>query len=67
MSEAVLLIGFALLFGAMGVLETLARLGSGGGRRASFADVIDVAVRHPAGRVAALLCWLWTGWHLFVR
>ena len=65
MSRIVILSGFAVLIAAAGVLELRARLGSR--EHATLADVIDAAVRHPAGRSAALLGWLWTGWHLFVR
>ncbi|MBA2751929.1 MAG: hypothetical protein H0U41_06790 [Actinobacteria bacterium] len=49
----------------MVVLEVLARTADG--RRATLGDVVDAAVRHPAGRAVALLSWLWMGWHLFVR
>lgn len=64
-SRAVLLTGFASLLVAMVVLEVLARVGDA--QRATLADVIDAAARRPAGRTVALLGWLWTGWHLFVR
>ncbi|MDP8975526.1 MAG: DUF6186 family protein [Actinomycetota bacterium] len=65
MSKAILLTGFAVLLGAMVALEVVARAGAG--RRATLADVVNAAVRHPARRAAALLAWLWLGWHLFVR
>lgn len=65
MSRAVLLVGFAVLVAAMVVLEILARLGRGG--RATLGDVVEITVRHPAGRAVALLSWLWVGWHLFAR
>ncbi len=65
MSRVVLLTGFATLLVAMVVLEVIARVGAG--RRAALGDVVDAAVRHPAGRAVALLSWLWLGWHLFVR
>ena len=65
MSGAVLVGGFAALFVAMLVLEIRARFGPN--RRATLGDVVDSAVARPAGRAAALLGWLWLGWHLFVR
>ncbi len=65
MSRAILLTGFAVLLTAMVVLEVLARTADG--RRATLGDVVDAAVRHPAGRAVAVLSWLWMGWHLFVR
>lgn len=65
MSRAILLTGFAALLTAMVVLEVVARVGDG--RRATLGYVVEITVRHPAGRAVALLSWLWTGWHLFVR
>ena len=65
MSRVVVLTGFAVLIGAGAALEARARFGPAG--RATLSDVVDRAVRRPAGRLLALLAWLWVGWHLFVR
>lgn len=65
MTRPLLLAGFAALAGAIAVLEVTARVTDRG--LATLDEVIGAAVRRPAGRVAALVSWLWVGWHLFVR
>lgn len=68
MSRVVILAGFAVLIGAGVALEARARLGPApGASRATLGDLVDGAVRRPAGRLLAILAWLWAGWHLFVR
>lgn len=65
MSGAVHIAGFAALLAAAVTLELRARRGPPG--TASLSDVPDVLTRHPTVRAAALIGWLWLGWHLFVR
>ena len=64
-SRLVLVAGFAMLVAALAALEAAARLSHRG--LATLDELMAVAVRHPAGRLAALASWLWVGWHLFVR
>jgi uncharacterized protein DUF6186 len=33
----------------------------------AFSDLIRVVTRYPAGRWVLFACWLWVGWHFFVR
>ncbi len=65
MTGAVLVAGFAVLVAAAVILEIRARMSGGGAP--SLGDLADAVTRQPAGRSAALMGWLWLGWHLFVR
>jgi hypothetical protein len=64
MSEAVTLLGYALVVGAMAVLEARARRRPEG---PTAGRVLGVLLRSPAVQLAAGAAWLWLGWHLFVR
>ncbi|MEV4627912.1 DUF6186 family protein [Micromonospora sp. NPDC049523] len=64
-ARAVLVVGFALIIGAM-VLVDLA------GRRpnstvAPLGSALIAAMRSGTGRVIVLGAWLWMGWHFLAR
>lgn len=57
--------GFALLLGALAVLEALAR--RPGSRIPTAGQWLGYLMRPRAGRALILLGWLWLGWHYFAR
>lgn len=65
MTGAVLVAGFAMLVAAAVILEIRARMSGGGAP--SLGELAETVTGYPAGRAAALMGWLWLGWHLFVR
>jgi hypothetical protein len=64
MSEAVTLLGYAVLLAALAVLEARARRRPDG---PTAGRVLGALLRHPAVQLLAVAAWLWLGWHLFVR
>ena len=65
MSRAVALSGWAVIVVTVAAAETV-------GRRRSdvlppLSGLVTVLRRSRGGRSALLLCWVWVGWHLFVR
>jgi hypothetical protein len=64
MSEAVTLLGYAIVVAAMALLEARARRRPGG---PTAGRVVGVLLRPPAAQLLAVAAWLWLGWHLFVR
>ncbi|HEX6310209.1 MAG TPA: DUF6186 family protein [Acidimicrobiia bacterium] len=59
------LVAGGVLAAAAVALELGARLRPG--RLTGLGDVVGLALRRRAVRVAALGGWCWLGWHLFVR
>jgi Family of unknown function (DUF6186) len=64
MSEAVTLVGYAVVVAAMAALEARARRRPNG---PTAGRVLGVLLRSPVAQLAAGAAWLWVGWHLFVR
>jgi hypothetical protein len=56
-----------LLGAATVVLVVLAATGRGGVLRRPFAPVRAYLEGHRTARAAAVLGWMWLGWHLFAR
>jgi hypothetical protein len=63
MNRAVTLVGYAVLLVMALGLELVARARG----RATFGDVVALALRRRPVRLLILAAWLWLGWHLFVR
>jgi hypothetical protein len=63
MTRALTLAGYAVLVLAALGLELAARARG----RATFGDVVALALRRRPVRLVVLAAWLWLGWHLFVR
>lgn len=67
MTRTITLVGYAVLVAAALGLELLARTRGAGRGRATFGDVVALALRRRPVRLAVMAAWLWLGWHLFVR
>jgi hypothetical protein len=64
MSRAATLWGYALLAVAVVAYQVA---GVVLGRTATLGQALRRVTRVPAGRAVLLACWLWAGWHTFVR
>jgi hypothetical protein len=58
---------WGLLGAATVALVVLAAVGRGGVLRNPFAPLRSYLAGHRAARVAAVLGWMWVGWHFFAR
>ncbi|MFN2505013.1 MAG: DUF6186 family protein [Acidimicrobiales bacterium] len=63
-SRGVILAGYAVLAMVAVGIELIAR---GSGTRATFSDVVAMALRHWPCRILLQAGRLWLGWHVFVR
>lgn len=62
---AVIVAGFALLFGAMLAVQLLAVTGREPFR--PLGDALHLALANRFGRWVVLVLWLWTGFHFLAR
>lgn len=58
---------WALLAAAALVLAALSVAGRGGVARRPLAPLVAYLSGHRVARVAAVVGWMWLGWHLFAR
>ncbi|HEX8860117.1 MAG TPA: DUF6186 family protein [Actinomycetes bacterium] len=63
--NGVILAGWVVLGLAMLVAEVVGLFS--GGRFPTLGDVLSFLMRSRVGRWFVLICWVWLGWHVFVR
>lgn len=64
MTEAVTLVGYALIAAGFAAAEVVARRAH---RWPPFGEVVTTVLYHRLGRAVLVAGWLWLGWHVFVR
>jgi Family of unknown function (DUF6186) len=64
-TQAITVVGFVVIIGAMVILELLSRRPSS--RIPRLGEWLGYVMRPRAGRALILLGWLWLGWHYFAR
>jgi hypothetical protein len=55
------------LIGAATVVLTALSVARRGGVRGPFAPLRTYLADHPVARTAAVVGWMWVGWHFFAR
>lgn len=63
MTRVQTLLSYAVIAGALGLCELLARRRGG----VTFTEFVSALTRWRRTRWVVLAAWLWLGWHLFVR
>ena len=64
MTRAIILAGYVAVVTAAVALEAAARHR---GTPATLGATFSAVLRHRPARLVLLACWLWLGWHVFVR
>jgi hypothetical protein len=64
MTETITLAGYAVIVGAMVVVQLVAFTT---GRISTWSQALATVRLYGPARLAVLAFWLWLGWHVFVR